>query len=109
MSKLYTKYLQEKEGKQTLEIDGKGFVTYKVVGNVCHICILFVAEKYRRGDIARELMNSVKQIVQYSCNAFTAAIFTKQNGTTETLRIILQYGFEVVGVKDDDILLYKEF
>lgn len=109
MSQLYAKYLAEKEGKLTLELAEKGFVTYKVVGEICHVCILFVAVKHRRGDVARELMSALKKVVQYQCKAFTAAVCTKQQNTSETLRVVLQYGFEVVDAKDGDVLLYKDF
>ena len=109
MSALYTKYLQEKEGKQTLEIKDKGFVTYKIVGDTCHVCILFVDEGHRRGEVARDLMNTLKYLTRGTCKAFTAAVSTKQYDTAATLKIILQYGFEVVGANDGDILLYKEY
>ncbi len=109
MSDLYTMYLQEKEGKQTLEIKDKGFVTYKIVGEVCHVCILFVDRNYRRGAVARDLMNTLKYMVKGTCRAFTASVNTRQYDTSNTLKIILQYGFEVVDAKDGDILLYKDF
>ena len=109
MSDLYTKYLQEKEGKQTLEIKDKGFVTYKIVGDVCHVCILFVDRNNRRGDVARDLMNTLKFMVNKTCKAFTAVVNTRQYDTSATLKIILQYGFEVVDAKDGDIFLYKDF
>lgn len=109
MSELYTKYLQEKEGKQTLEIKDKGFVTYKIVGDTCHVCILFVEEKCRRGDVARELMSTLQNLTRGTCRAFTAVVSTKQYDTANTLKIVLQYGFEVVGAQDGDVLLYKEY
>ena len=109
MSELYTKYLQEKEGKQTLEIKDKGFVTYKIVGEMCHVCILFVDPGHRRGDVARDLMNTLKYMTKNTCKAFTAAVNTRQYDTSNTLKIILQYGFEVVDARDGDVLLYKDF
>ena len=108
MSNLYTAYLQEKEGKETLEIPSKGFVTYRILGNTCHICILYVAPKSRGGEIARELMSAVLQKLNGKCKAFTAVVDTRQFDTSKTLQVILRYGFEVVGVNTTDILLYKE-
>lgn len=108
MSKLYSKYLLEKEGKETLEIPEKGFVTYKLLGDICHICILFVNGNYRRGDIARQLMDEVVRKKAQNCKAFTAAINTKQFDTSRTTVILLRYGFEVVGAENGDILLYKD-
>jgi len=101
-------YLSEKEGKETLEIPNEGFVTYKVVGDVCHICVIYVKPDKRNARIARDLMKAVLQKCQHRCKAITAACFTKQNNTTNTLKILLAYGFEVVGVEDQDILLYKD-
>lgn len=110
---LYADYLLEKEGKATLRYGKKAFVTYKIVPAedkpICHVCILFVDPKYRNGKVARKIMEKLKEQYKDKCKAFTAAVFTKQNNSTSTLLILLRYGFEVVGVENDDILLYKEF
>jgi len=108
MSSLYSLYLSEKEGKETLEYPDHGFVTYKVVGKTCHICVIYVKPEVRDGKVARDLMKAVIQKVSDRCTALTAACFTKQANTTGTLKILLQYGFEVVGTDNHDILLYKE-
>jgi GNAT superfamily N-acetyltransferase len=113
MSDLYSKYLLEKEGKETIEIPGKGFITYKIVhaseGNMCHVCILYVDPKERNTRIARELMHALKDKYSSTCKAFTAAVYTRQFNTTATLKTLLFYGFEVVGIQNEEILLYKEF
>lgn len=105
---MYYDYLGEKEGKYTIQLDDSGFVTYKVVNDVCHVCVLYVRPEYRYGKIARELMNHLLDNVKDSCKALTAVCFTKQTDTTRTMRILLAYGFEIVGVQDHDILLYKD-
>lgn len=113
MPDLYSKYLLEKEGKETIEIPGKGFVTYKIVhgseGDLCHVCVLYVDPAHRNTVIARELMNGLKLKFAKKCKAFTAAVFTRQFNTTTTLKTLLFYGFEVVGIRDEEILLYKDF
>ena len=108
MSNLYTAYLQEKEGKETLEIPNQGFVTYRILGDTCHICILYVAPKSRSGEVARSLMSAVLHKLNGKCKAFTAVVDTRQFDTSRTLQIVLRYGFEVVGVNSTDILLYKD-
>ena len=108
MSTLYTAYLQEKEGKETLELPDQGFVTYRILGDICHVCILYVAPKSRGGEVARILMNSLLKKMNGNCKAFTAVVDTRQLDTSKTLQVILRYGFEVVGTNATDILLYKE-
>ena len=108
MSSLYSLYLAEKEDKETLEIENKGFVTYKVINKTCHICVIYVKPLERDAMVARDLMKSVIEKVKGRCNALTATCFTKQNNTTNTLKILLHYGFEVVGTMNDEILLYKD-
>lgn len=113
MESLYSKYLLEKEGKLTIELPGKGFITYKIVKaedkDLCHVCVLYVDKGHRNAKVARELMSFLKEKYKTKCKAFTATCFTKQFNTTQTLKILLHYGFEVVGVQGDEILLYKDF
>jgi ribosomal protein S18 acetylase RimI-like enzyme len=112
MPSLYSKYLLEKEGKQTIETD-KGFITYKLVHasgkDIVHVCVLYIDPEHRNASAAREMMNLLKDMYSDKCKAFTAAVYTKQFNTTNTLKILLYFGFEVVGLKGDEILLYKEF
>ena len=109
MSSLYSKYLLEKEGKRTIEAEGEGFVTYKIVNKMCHVCVLYVDPMKRNTKVARKLMSGLKKMYEDQCTAFTATVFTKQFNTTATLKTLLFYGFEVVGVQGDEILLYKDF
>ena len=108
MSNLYSLYLAEKEDKETLEIPEVGFITYKVLNKVCHICIIYVAPEHRNVTNARTLVKAIHEKVQGRCEAFTAVCNTAQNNTTNTMKILLHFGFEVVGVERNDILLYKD-
>ena len=112
MPSLYSKYLLEKEGKQTIETE-KGFVTYKIVHaegkNLVHVCVLYIDPAYRNAFAARELINILKDKYSADCKAFTATVFTKQFNTTSTLKVLLYFGFEVVGLQGDEILLYKDW
>lgn len=101
-------YLQEKEDKETLEFPEKGFVTYKVTGKTCHVCIIYVHPLERKNMVVRELMNALINKVKRDCTGLSAACYTMQNDTTKTMKILLHYGFEIVGVDREDILLYKE-
>lgn len=109
MSSLYSKYLMEKEGKRTIEVENKGFVTYKIVNEMCHVCVLYVDPMERNTRVARQLMNGLKEKYADKCRAFTATVYTKQFNTTATLKTLLFFGFEVVGVQGEEILLYKDF
>lgn len=109
MSDLYSLYLLEKENKETLEIPDVGFITYKVVGSVAHICVLYVKPLHRNATNARNLVKAMlAKLEKQNLKGITAACFTKQNDTTNTLKILLHYGFEVIGTQNDDILLYKD-
>lgn len=108
MTNMYTYYLLEKEGKETLEFPEKGFVTYRMTGDICHICVLYVKPLERHGQVARELMKALIDKMGKRAKAITACCYTKQENTTNTLKILLYYGFDVVGVQDHDILLYKD-
>ena len=108
MSNLYSLYLAEKEGKETLEIPDVGFITYKILGEVCHICIIYVKPLHRNAQNARNLVRAVIEKAGPNCKSLTAVCNTSQTNTTNTLKILLHYGFEVVGVERNDILLYKD-
>lgn len=109
MSDLYSKYLLEKEGKETIEIPNEGFVTYKIDKDICHVCVLYVDPMHRNTKIARKLMHALEDKFKSKCKAITAAIATRQWNSTNTAKILLFYGFEIVGTTPyEEILLYKE-
>lgn len=108
MSSLYSMYVLEKEGKETLEIPNKGFITYKRVGDLCHIYILYIHPNYRDAKLARDLVRAIADKFGNDIKGISAVCYTKQENTTNTMKILLHYGFEIVGTDKDDILLYKE-
>lgn len=108
MANLYSLYLAEKEDKLTLEIPEVGFITYKTINDVCHICIIYVHPLHRNAKNARDLVKAVIEKCGPRINSLTAVCNTAQNNTTNTMKILLHFGFEIVGVERNDILLYKD-
>lgn len=108
MSSLYSLYLQEKEGKDTLEIPETGFITYKIINRVCHICIIYVTPLKRNAKNARDLVKAVIEKHGKGCESLTAVCNTSQMNTSNTMKILLHFGFEIIGTEGNDILLYKD-
>lgn len=106
---LYRDYLLSHEGKHTIEIPNLGFIVYMIVDGVVHVDILYVDPKFRRQGSGTLLMNKILETHKSeNLKAVTCVVDTKLNSPTESLKAILSYGFEVVGVNDHEILLYKE-
>ena len=105
---LFAGYLYEKENKEVIEIDGKGFIAYtRDRGNI-HIDIIYVTPLGRREGFGTELADKLLDKHGSQAESLTCAINTKHNDPTSSLQAVLSYGFKVCGTLGDQILLYKD-
>lgn len=107
---LYANYIKEREDKEIIENDC-GFITYKIFRDQkeCMICDLYVLPEYRKNKIASEMANTVSNIAKNNdCNCLTAQVDTLALNCTDSLKVILAYGFKILSCNSRTITLVKE-
>lgn len=107
MNSLYSKYILEREGKEIIETD-YGFITYIIKNIECYIVDIYIKPELRRQNKATELANMVTEIAKdRNCAYLIGTVSPKANGSTESLKTLLSYGFELFS-SSNDIIVFKK-
>lgn len=105
---LYGQYIKEREGKSILEKD-YGFATYVINGQECYIEDIYVVPEMRKKHVASELANEVVEIAKAKgCTVLTGTVSPTAKGATESLKVLLAYGFQLHSCRPDLIIFAKE-
>jgi len=108
---LFAGYMREKEKMDVIEIDDKGFLSYRLDKKVAHVDIIYVDPKFRREGIGTQLADMLYEKHNKEIEALTAVVDVSHNNPTSSMKAILSYGFEIVGIShknNNEILLYKD-
>lgn len=105
---LYARYLKEREGKQTIE-DKDGFITFAITGEECFIETIYVTPECRRLNYGTILANKVTELAKKNnCTFLSGTVFPKAEGSTQSMKAMLAYGFTLHSVRDNLIILTKK-
>jgi GNAT superfamily N-acetyltransferase len=105
MESLYTDYLKERRGLETLA-DEDGFISYKVNRDECFIGEMFVSKDCRQKGLGRKLLTTVVDIARMNnCARVTANIFLDDPNASSTLAAAIACGFRVVSAPGQIVLL----
>jgi predicted GNAT family acetyltransferase len=108
MSSLYAKYILERENKNIIETDS-GFATYIIQGEECYIENIFVLEEMRKKGSASYLAGRVTEIAkEMNCKRLIGSVRPSARGSTESLKVLLAYGFKLLSASNDAIFFVKE-
>lgn len=105
---LYAKYIAEREGFRIVE-DEFGFATFIFTVNGCYIRDIYVIPEFRNGKIASQYADKVAAIAR--ANGYKSLIGTvcpAAKGSTDSLRVLLAYGFTLTHVDGPLIYFAKE-
>lgn len=107
MPSLYAKYLKEREGKETYEIE-EGFITYVIENDECYIETIYVMPDFRRLDIGTRLADHVTKIAKKAgCTYLSGTVDPTTDGATDSMKALIYYGFRLHSLKDKTIILIK--
>jgi len=105
---LWSKYTEERFGYKTIEIDG-GFITYDLKPPECSIEEFYVEQSKRGTPLAKRLADEVFNTARDAgAQRMWAKVTPGVNGADHAMRTNLHYGFKMVGVRGNDVILVKE-
>lgn len=104
---LLADYLMEREGREVIE-DERGFASYDIDGDVCYIIDIYVRPAFRREGTATQIANQICDIaLKRGCNTLLGSVDPTTNNATDSLKVLLAYGFELQGIGDKLIFFQK--
>lgn len=105
---LYADYIKEREGREIVE-DEFGFATYRIARQECYIVDIYVSPEHRRSGHAKKYADKITEIArERGCTYLLGTIVPSTNGSTESMKALLAYGFQIHSCKEDMIFLTKE-
>lgn len=109
MSSLFSRYIQEREGKNIIEKE-HGFLTYFFVSDtVCYVEDIFVVKEQRRSGLATELGKELEAIAKEAgIKKILGSVDLKAKTKTESMKFLLDYGFELKDNTGSLIYLIKD-
>lgn len=108
MKSLYGQYVKEREGFEILENE-HGFATYKISGNECYIRDIFVKPEMRKSHVAAKFADEIATIAkEQGCTHLSGTVAPAANGATQSVQVLLSYGFKIARSTNDLIIFVKE-
>lgn len=108
MESNYALYIKEREGKEILESE-KGFATYYFLSDGCYLQDIFVKPEYRESKEATRMANNIAEIAKLKgFNKLYGTVCPTTNGSTESLKVLLAYGFKLDSSLNNLIVLVKD-
>lgn len=104
----YGQYIKAREGFDIVE-NVMGFATYKITGDECYVRDIFVEKDYRQDGVAGRLCDKIKDIAKMNgCKWLVGSVQPSTPGSTESLKVVLAYGFNLASSQNDFIILKME-
>ena len=107
---LYSKYILEREGKETIEIDDRGFCTYIFIPEeeACWLADIYVEEGWRRSGLCYKMADMVADIARENkLKWLVGSVDLRSKTATESMKVVLNYGFRVSHM-NGNLLMFKK-
>lgn len=105
----YAAYILEKTNKSIIETDA-GFITYGFPDpKTCYIEDLFVKPEFRKQHSATDLANEVTVIAkERGCQRLVGSVVPSTKNSTDSIRVLLAFGMNVLSSANDIIFFSKD-
>lgn len=108
MSSLYGQYIKERLNKDIIETD-KGFATYYFVNDSCYIEDIYIKSEFRKSNEASKLADQISIIAkEKGYKKLCGSVVPSSNNSTESLKVLLAYGFKLDSSVNNFIIMVKE-
>lgn len=105
---LYADYIKERGVKGIVEIP-EGFATYAISGEECYVEDVYVAPEHRKKGTCFNLADQIANLAKAKgCKYMTSTVVPSARGSTESVKVILAYGFKLAKAEHNAIWFYKE-
>lgn len=102
------KYLCEREGVQSL-IRENCFATYIINGDECYIRDIWVEREFRKSGLASKIADEIVKIAEVTgCKYLTGSVMPSAKNSTESIKVLLAYGFKLHSSVVNGIIFRKE-
>lgn len=107
MSSLHALYIQERLGKHIIENE-KGFATYYFVNDGCYIEDIFVHPDFRNQGVAATMADVISDCARAKgCRKLYGSVVPSANGSTDSMKVLLAYGFVINSSAENFIAMVK--
>jgi len=105
---LYSEYLAERGNKTVYETD-KGFIVYSFTEDALYIEDCYVRPDFRRTKVASEFGDYAAGIAKFKGKSkLLGSIVPTSNGASESMQMLLAYGFKLDSSSNNFIVLKKD-
>lgn len=105
---LFADYIKERGVKSIVENEA-GFLTFIINGQECYIEDLYVAPSHRKQHLASEMADeAVAHAKAAGCKVLTGSVVPSARGSTESVKVLLAYGFRIAQSQSNIIYFVKE-
>lgn len=104
----YADYIREREGKETVE-DARGFATYSILQDGVYIQEIYVRPEYRKEGVASHFADVIAGVARAKgYKKLFGSVCPSARGSTESLKVLLGYGFKLVSSETNFVWFVKE-
>lgn len=113
MMSLYSQYMQEREGKLVLEED-HGFAVYSFLTDTkgdkaVYLQDIFVTKAFRQSGLATQMADKVAVLAKEAgCIKMYGTVSPNAKGCTDSLKVLLAYGFQLSNTTNELIAMVKD-
>lgn len=105
---LYGQYIKERENKNIIENE-VGFATFYFNQDCCYIEDIFVVPEQRKSHQAARFADEISIYAkEKGCKWLIGSVKPSASGSTESLKVLLAYGFKLSTAYDDQIYFKKD-
>jgi len=101
-------YIKEREGFDSIVTDN-GFASYLISGEECYIKDIWVSPDYRKSNIAASMADQIAEHAKLMCCKYlTGTVCPTTNNSTESVKVLLAYGFKLHSSINNGIYFRKD-
>lgn len=106
--KMYADYIKERENKDCIYTD-KGFATYSFNETSCYIEDIYVKPEFRQSGETKKLVDKIiESALEHGYTTLTGSVCPSAKGSTDSLKVLLAYGFKLLSSTNNFIIFSKE-
>lgn len=109
-SEIFEEFITDRMGCTLIyHPENKGFVYFKMNGELCSIIELYSSFRHRSAGVAKWLMRSVEDMARlHNCKHVSCTVTFNTTTAEQALGALIHYGFKVGELKGNQIFMIKE-